>query len=44
MIIETRIRLKGVGKGGFGNSLKVQQAEKKQKKILMIVETYKESD
>ena len=32
MIIETRIRLKGGGKGGFGNSLKVQQAVKKQTK------------
>lgn len=31
MIIETRIRLKG-GKGGFGNSLKIQQAVKKQTK------------
>ena len=31
MIIETRVRLKG-GKGGFGNSLKIQQAVKKQTK------------
>ena len=31
MIIETRIRLKG-GKGGFGTSLKIQQAVKKQTK------------
>ena len=31
MIIETRIRLKG-GKGGFGSSLKIQQAVKKQTK------------
>ena len=32
MIIETRIRLKGGGKGGFCNSLKVQQAVKMQTK------------
>ena len=31
MIIETRVRLKG-GKGGFGTSLKIQQAVKKQTK------------
>ena len=31
MIIETRVRLKG-GKGGFGSSLKIQQAVKKQTK------------
>ena len=31
MIIETRVRLKG-GKGGFGNSLKIQHAVKKQTK------------
>ena len=31
MIIETRVRLRG-GKGGFGNSVRLQQAVKKQTK------------